>query len=200
MKIAVYSGSFNPFHKGHIAVIKYLLNVAGYDRVYLIVSPHNPFKDASLASSSEQRLSEVQEAIARNGLGDRVVVDDIEFSMPLPSYTIRTLDALQLREPGNRFTLVIGGDNVSRMLEWKEAERLMQQYGLVVYPRKGSNMVRDTRILKEKHRNAEKLFDEGSKHKPFHIKLLKDAPYVDISSSEIRDMISRGKDVTSLLA
>lgn len=200
MKVAVYSGSFNPFHKGHIAVIRYLLDVAGYDRVYLIVSPHNPFKEASLVDSSEVRLAAVREAIGRNGLQDRVLVDDIEFGMPLPSYTIRTLDALQEREPENRFTLVIGGDNVSRMLEWKEAERLMEQYGLVVYPREGFNMVRDARILKEKHRNAERLFEEGGKHKPFHIKLLRDAPLVSISSSQIREMASRGEDVTPLLA
>lgn len=200
MKVAVYSGSFNPFHKGHIAVIRYLLAVAGYERVYLIVSPHNPFKEASLADSGEKRLAAVREAIQRNGLQDKVLVDDIEFGMPLPSYTIRTLDALQEREPANRFTLVIGGDNVSRMLEWKEAERLMEQYGLVVYPREGYNMVRDARILKQKHRNAERIFEDGGKHRPFHIKLLKDAPLVEISSSEIREMISRGEDVTPLLA
>lgn len=200
MKVAVYSGSFNPIHKGHIAVIRYLLDVAGYDSVYLIVSPHNPFKEVSLADSGEKRLAAVREAIRRNGLQDRVLVDDIEFGMPLPSYTIRTLDALQAREPANRFTLVIGGDNVSRMLEWKDAERLMEQYGLVVYPRKGYNMVRDARILKQKHRNAERMFESGDRHKPFHIKLLKDAPLVEVSSSEIREMISRGEDVTSLLA
>lgn len=199
MKIAVYSGSFNPFHIGHLAVVRYLLERGGFDRVYLVVSPRNPFKDSSLADSGRERLDAVRRSIERNGLSGKVLVDDIEFHMSLPSYTIRTLDALQEREPRNRFTLVIGGDNLPEMLSWKEGRRLLEQYGVVVYPRSGYNMVRDCRILKTKHRNEEVLFGE-EKHKPLHIKLLKDAPLVDISSSQLRQMAAEGKDTGSYTA
>lgn len=194
MKIAVYSGSFNPFHIGHLSVVHYLLEHADFDRVYLVVSPRNPFKDASLADSGEERLKTVKSAIERNGLSDWVMVDDIEFHMPLPSYTIRTLDALQEREPSNRFTLVIGGDNLSQMLSWKEGGRILWQYGVAVYPRSGFNMVRDCRILRTKHRNEEALFGV-EKHKALRIKLLKDAPLVNISSSQLRQMAADGEDV-----
>lgn len=193
MKIAVYSGSFNPLHIGHLTVVRYLLERGGFDRVYLIVSPRNPLKNPSLADSGPERLSAARAAIERNGLSDRVLVDDIEFHMAVPSYTVRTLDALQEREPANRFTLVIGGDNLPEMLSWKEGKRIMEQYGVVVYPRSGYNMVRDCRILRTKHRNEEALFGE-EKHKPLHIKLLKDAPLVDISSSQLRRMAANGED------
>jgi len=167
--------------------------------VYLIVSPHNPFKDPSLYDSGEERIETAREIIERHGLTQKVKVDDIEFSMPVPSYTIRTLDALKTREPGNRFSLVIGGDNLSQMLEWKEGERILTEYGIVVYPRSGFNMVHDCAVLKQKHRNAEKIFGSAI-HKPYHIKLLKDAPLVNISSSEIREITAKGENADDYLA
>lgn len=202
MNIAVYSGSFNPFHKGHLTVVRYMLEHCAFDKVYLIVSPQNPFKDSSIADSGDMRLRSVNEAIERNGLATYVLVDDIEFGMPLPSYTVRTLDALQAREPENRFSLIVGGDNLHTMLSWHEGERIMTQYGIVVYPREGYNLVRDCRVLREKHHNAERIFSDSPefRHKPLRIKLLRDAPLIDISSSQIREMVSRGEDVSHLLA
>lgn len=215
MKVAVYSGSFNPMHVGHLQVVRYLLDQAGYDMVYLIVSPHNPFKDAGIADNSRERYLAACEAIERNGLQDRVMVDDIEFGMSQPSYSIRTLDALKAREPRCRFTLVIGADNLGEMLRWKEGARLMSEYGIAVYPREGFNMVHDCSVLKRKHKNAEMVFEgkesagetgavSGQKKSPkssiLHIKLLRDAPLVTVSSTQIRQMIARGEDVSSMLA
>lgn len=209
MKIAVYSGSFNPMHIGHIAVVRYLLDHGGFDMVYLIVSPQNPFKDGSIRDNARERYLGAAEAIRRQGLENRVKVDDIEFGRPAPSYTINTLDALKEREPRNRFTLVIGGDNIGAMLKWKEGERLLCDYGIVVYPREGYNMVREARILKQQHRNAEILFGDAQghpwgsaefKHRPYRIKLLKDAPLVTISSTQIREMIRQGLDASEYLA
>lgn len=199
MKVAVYSGSFNPMHIGHLSVIRYLLENAGYDKVYMIVSPHNPFKDPGIADNSAQRLQAAREAIERHGLQDRVLVDDIEFGMSQPSYSIRTLDALKAREPRNRFTLVIGADNLSEMLRWKEGERLMSEYGIVVYPREGFNMVHDCKVLKTKHKNECNIFNIP-KHSILHIKLLRDAPFVTVSSTQIREMKAAGRDVSDLLA
>lgn len=146
------------------------------------------------------RLQAARQAIQRHGLGDRVLVDDIEFGRPSPSYTIDTLDALKRREPGNSFTLVIGGDNVEGMPRWKEGERLLTEYGVVVYPREGYDMVREANKLKLQHKNAEKLFSPGCKHRPYRIKLLRGAPFITVSSTQIREMLSRGEDVTALLA
>ncbi len=200
MKIAVYSGSFNPMHIGHIAVIEYLLGHGGFDMVYMIVSPHNPFKNSGLKDNARERYAAACEAIERRGLSARVLVDDIEFGMPTPSYTVDTLDALKKREPENRFTLVIGGDNISELLRWKEGERLLTEYGVVVYPREGFNISSEARKLKLQHRNAERLFAPDAPHRPYHIKLLKDAPLVTISSTTIRQMLSDGNDVSKLLA
>lgn len=206
MKIAVYSGSFNPMHIGHIAVVRYLLEHGDFDMVYMIVSPQNPFKDSSLRDNAAARYSAAVEAVKRQGLEKKVLVDDMELRRseeelcasraqgrtPLPSYTIDTLDALQKREPGNEFTLVVGGDNLESMLKWKEGERLLCQYGIAVYPREGYDIAAE----------AEKLVSkpDAASGKSFRIKLLCDAPLVTVSSTQIRNMIAEGLDATPLLA
>lgn len=170
-----------------------MLDHGGFDMVYLIVSPRNPFKDQSLECSDRERYDAAVQTIERLGLSDRIKVDDIELSMPRPSYTINTLDALREREKDNRFTLVIGADNLPDMLKWREGERILTDYGIVVYPREGYNMVHDCATLKLQYKNSVRVFSPGAKAKPLHIKLLREAAQVNISSTEIRGMIARGE-------
>ena len=105
MRIAVYPGSFDPLHIGHLAILRHLSGM--FDLVYLVISPQNPFKDAAKADNARQRLEAAKAAVKRYP-DLRVKVEDIEFGMPAPQYTIRTLDALRAREPQNQFTLVMG--------------------------------------------------------------------------------------------
>ena len=98
MKIAVYSGSFNPLHIGHQAIMEYLTREKEYDWVYLVVSPKNPLKDSISAESGESRYEAAVAAVKRHP-ELHVWVDDIELRMDPPHYTIRTLDALKQREP-----------------------------------------------------------------------------------------------------
>ena len=190
MRIAVYSGSFDPLHIGHLAILERLTGSGRLDRVYLVVSPQNPFKDSSKALSAEQRYRDAVAAVARHPQL-RVDVLDIELRMPPPSYTIRTLDELRRREPGNSFTLVIGADNLPNLLRWREAERLLAEYGVAVFPRKGVSAEYRRRKLMEACRDypPEKRF----RIRLFHV------PEVDVSSTEIREAQARGEDVSALL-
>ena len=72
--------------------------------------------------------------------------------MPAPHYTIRTLDALKKREPHNEFSLVIGADNLQNIHKWRDAPRLLSEYGVVVYPRTGYDMHRTRQLLLEECR------------------------------------------------
>ena len=115
----------------------------------------------------------------------KVKVDRIELRMPPPHYTIRTLDALREREPGNEFVLVIGADNLERMRKWKAYSRILSEYGVLVYPREGV----DSSAL------TASLLEENPAYK---IRLI-DAPMVDISSTQIREGIQRGEDMSRWL-
>ena len=105
MRIAVYSGSFNPLHIGHQAIMDYLTREKEYDWVYLVVSPKNPIKTTISADTAEARYKAAIEAVKRHP-ELHVWVDDIELRMPPPQYTIKTLDALKQREPENDFNAI----------------------------------------------------------------------------------------------
>ena len=184
MRIAVYSGSFNPLHIGHLAILRRL--AAQFDGVYLVVSPQNPFKDASANETGASRLQAAREAVARHPeLLGKVKVDDIELGMNPPHYTIRTLRALRSREPYNDFTLIIGADNLERFSFWQEHDVILKEFGIAVFPRKGYHRGRlKARLMKE--------------DPAFRIELI-DASLVTVSSTEIREALAAGRDVSSLL-
>lgn len=184
MRIAVYSGSFNPLHIGHLAIMEYLSSGDEFDGVYLIVSPKNPLKDSISADSGESRYKAAVEAVGRHP-DLRVKVDDIELKMEPPHYTIRTLDTLRQREPDNEFTLVIGADNLQDIHRWKDFDRILSEYGVAVYPRKGYDLDEIRRSLLEEN-------------EAYRIDVI-DAPIVDISSTEIRKGLQAGKNMSGFL-
>lgn len=186
MEIAVYPGSFNPLHIGHLAILEYLTHDEGFDSVYLIVSPKNPIKTTITADSALERYQAAVEAVRRHP-GLRVRVDDIELNMPPPQYTIRTLEALSLREPENRFTLIMGADNLCLLRRWREYRKILTEYGVAVYPREGYD---------EQAAAADLLREEGGDK--YCIRLIK-APIVDISSTEIREGLASGRDMSEYL-
>ncbi|MBO6169159.1 MAG: nicotinate (nicotinamide) nucleotide adenylyltransferase [Bacteroidales bacterium] len=209
MRIAVYSGSFDPLHVGHQAIMEYLTHEKAFDWVYLVISPQNPFKDPSKALTGEQRYRAAIDAVRRHP-ELHVWVDNIELAMDPPHYTIRTLDALRRREPENDFTLVVGADNLERMLQWRDAPRILTEYGVAVYPRKGFDVesIRSFLYQKMKELPSPYTLDYSSLHdtpgtvgleesdRMYKIDII-DAPIIDISSTRIRQGIAAGEDMSS---
>ena len=177
MRVALFFGSFNPLHIGHIAICKYLLDSGEIDQLRLVVSPQNPLKDKSQVDNSSDRLEHVR--CSASHLGNKVVVSDIEFSLPAPLYTISTLRQLSAQEPQNEFILIIGADNLAIIEQWKLWENLLKEYQVWVYPRSG--------------------FDGKELCKRYGARLI-DAPNIDVSSTQIRDGEADGKDLSYLKA
>ena len=207
MRIAVYSGSFDPLHIGHQAIMERLTQTREFDWVYLVISPQNPLKDPAKALSAERRYRAAIEAVRRHP-ELHVWVDNIELEMPAPHYTIKTLDALRKREPENEFTLVIGADNLENIHRWRDAPRILGEYGVAVYPRKGYDMERLREMLLEecRHFPVPYVLDASQVGRPsledmdllYHIRLI-DAPIVDISSTRIRQMLADGIDASAYM-
>jgi len=189
MRIAVYPGSFDPLHIGHYAIMEFLTNQEQFDWVYLVISPQNPFKDPSKALNAQKRYRDAVEAVCRHP-ELHVWVDDIELGIPPPNYTIKTLDALKEREPDNEFTLVMGADNLAGLPRWRCSRRILTDYSIAVYPRRGYDSEELLEKLKEHCR---------AKHIKYSNVQLIDAPLVDISSTEIRAAQAKGEDVSDLL-
>ena len=184
MRVAVFSGSFDPLHKGHLAILRSLSSSGAFDCIYLVVSPQSPFKERERNLTARERYLAAVEAAGRYPELN-VRVDDIELNLPPPDYTIRTLDALQSRERDNSFTLVIGADNLDSFRRWYAYERILLEYGVVVYPREGYDI--------------DALRDSLLRENPAYRIQVVDAPLVVISSTEIREKLSRGIRVTEEL-
>lgn len=186
MKVAVYSGSFDPLHIGHLAIMRFLTKETDFDCIYLIVSPQNPFKDPSKADNARMRYEAAVAAAARHP-ELKVRVDNIEMDMDPPHYTLRTLEALKAREPENEFTLVIGADNLDCFMKWHRAKTILSKFGVVVYPRSGYDMKMIRKQILADHPDNQ-----------FKIQLV-DAPILNISSTQIREAAARGEDISGLL-
>jgi nicotinate-nucleotide adenylyltransferase len=180
-KIGLYFGSFNPVHIGHIAIAGYMTEFAGLDQVWFVVSPHNPLKKKVTLLDDHQRLYMVQLAIDDNV---KLKVTDIEFKLPVPSYTIDTLTYLKDKYPNNEFCLVMGEDNLYTLHKWKNADELIKKYPIYLYPRPDSGKPASFLL--------EKILSTADIHSM-------KAPLMDISGTFIRDGIKTGKDMSYFL-
>lgn len=174
MKIGIYGGSFNPVHFGHIGLAQWIVLHTDIDQLWMMVSPSNPLKDSRILSDEQERLRAVRDAVATQcspQAKGKIIVSDFEFGLPRPSYTSNTLRALRSAMPEHEFSLIIGEDNLAILPKWRDWEYIVTNYRIIVYPR---------------HTGAAPLprFEHGN------ILYLSDAPYFDISSTEIRQKCS----------
>lgn len=173
-KIGLYFGSFNPIHIGHMAIANYMLEFTDLDKVWFVISPHNPLKEKKSLLADYHRLKMVEQALEDDY---DMKASNIEFSMPQPSYTIDTLTWLDEKHPDKEFIVIMGGDSIESIHKWKNHEALLKEYKIYVYARPGA-----------KH--------DSQNHK--HIKIYH-APQMEISASFIRNAIKEGKNIRYFL-
>jgi nicotinate-nucleotide adenylyltransferase len=174
-KIGLYFGSFNPIHNGHLILAEQILENSDLDLIWFVVSPQNPFKERTNLLDNRARYFLVQKAIENN---DGFRACDIEFSLPLPSYTIDTLTYLQEKYPDKEFTIIIGEDNLKNFHKWKNYQAILDYYRIFVYPRPNSEK---SELLKKEN------------------VIMIQAPMIEISSSFIRENIRKNKSIRYLL-
>lgn len=173
MKVALFGGSFDPIHNGHIAIANYMVQATDIDELWFLLSPQNPLKTGQKQSSDQVRLAMLQRAIANNS---QFKICDIECSLPKPNYTIDTLHALTKQYPDIQFSLVIGEDNLAVLTHWKDYQSIIEQHIIYVYPR---------------HR------ERATFSHPNIVRT--EAPLFDVSSTEIRQRCQQGRSIAHLV-
>ena len=177
MKIGLFFGTFNPIHVGHLIIANHLAEHSNLDQVWFVVTPHSPFKKKNTLLEDNHRYQMVDRATEDYS---NLHVNDIEFKLPQPNYTINTLTHLEEKYPDYEFCLIMGEDNLKSFHKWKNYELILEQNEIYMYPRISNG-------------NIETRFKD---HKSIiHV----DAPIMELSSTFIRNAIKEGKDVRPML-
>ena len=169
MVIGLYFGSFNPVHEGHVQVARSFQQQSGVDQVWWVLSPQNPFKKINELASFEHRSAMVQLALPQDHK-----LCSIEQTLPLPSFTIQTLTALEQQFPENQWSILMGADSWNALPTWKHGAEIEARYPIWVYPRQGVEA------------QAE-IMREGGCH-------VLDGSFIDVSSTVVRKAVQEGQE------
>lgn len=173
-RVALYFGSFNPVHRGHIALTEWIVEQGLCDEAVLIVSPQNPLKTCAELAPEFTRYQMCELACAESKYPDRIKVSAIEFTLEKPSYTINTLRFLRENFGSEmQFSILIGADNMAIFDKWVGHDEILRDYDVMVYPRSGYDDVKY----------------------PDNVRYLAEAPIFDYAATGIREAIGRGENI-----
>lgn len=171
---ALFGGSFDPVHVAHLIVAEAAAEALGAEAtVRFLPAREQPFKHDAHQATPEQRAEMLDLAVAGN---PRLRVERVELGLPTPSYTVRTLRALAEREPGNRFTLLLGADAARDLAAWWEVEALPALADIVVFARPGATVL----------------------HHPL-VKRIIPVPMIDLSATQVRERVKQGRSIRYLV-
>lgn len=187
LNVGIFGGSFDPLHLGHMACAEFAKEAARLDRVIFVPTHISPFKADEVDDimfSDDERFELLQAALCES---DCFEVSDYEIEKQGISYTCDTLHFFTkfYRDEGidANLTLIIGSDLANELDRWKNASRIAQMANIVCIMRPGYN---------------EKMLPEKVRELGFKVNFIK-SPNVDVSSTQIREMLKAGEDVTGLV-
>ena len=176
-KIGLFFGTFDPIHNGHLRIAKYITEEKLADKVWLVVTPENPIKVGSKISSFNHRFNMTKIATEKY---DNIIPSDLEFNLKKPNYTIDTLEYISNKLKDIEFSLIIGEDNYKIFDTWKDYKKIINKYKIFIYPRKGT-LNENLHII-----NENTMYIGG--------------PRIDLSSTNIRKIVSNNSDPKDLIS
>ncbi|MFR9649368.1 MAG: nicotinate (nicotinamide) nucleotide adenylyltransferase [Rikenellaceae bacterium] len=177
-RVMLYFGSFNPVHRGHIALCEYVIEQGLCDEVALVVSPHNPLKEATGLAPEFERFTMTELATKESKYPDRIKASIIEFLLEKPSYTLNTLDYLTANHGElMEFSILMGEDNLAIIDKWRDYQTILTDFKVYVYPREGVD--------------ATRFID--------CVTVLHDAPLHNFSSTSVREALVKGVSVKEMI-
>ena len=182
-KFAVLGGTFDPIHNGHMAVAKGVLEKTGVDKILFIPSGRPPHKDLFEVSSPHDRLEMTKLATEC----DNMEVSSIEIDRDGTTYTVDTIIELKAMLDDVEFKFVTGADALHYVTTWKNYKKLFEICDFIVVGRPGYNK---SSLLSDIH-----YIETNLSGRIEYIEL----PPIDISSSEIRQLVREGKSISGFV-
>ncbi len=180
MKIGLLGGSFDPPHRGHLALALAAMEQLELNEVVFVPANRNPLKTRAVSATGKQRMSMVAAMIADQ---PTMSVSDMELTRGGPSYAIETLQELQMVHPGD-YWFLMGADTLRGFDDWKNPLRLLKiaRLGVVLRPPLG-----ESDVLSRLNPEVEERVD------------LIRMPADEVSSSEVRTRLENGQSIASWL-
>ncbi|GEM_PF-90267 len=209
-RIAVFGGSFDPVHLGHIKLARQVLEHDLADELIFVPAKHSPFKEMSQVDSGAMRLEMLNLAVGealkeqptyKRKLQDgrmvemeyRFGVSDLELQRPGScSYTYDTLMTLSRIYPDADLKFLMGTDCLNELMNWHEAGSLIQKFDFIIYPRPGFHAMSDVELIRTYKMYSGKLVRGRLSSTEF--------PVWDLSSTEVRRRIARHDDLSEYLS
>ncbi len=171
-----FFGTFDPIHIGHIKIASVVQRKFNFERIIFVPSYMPPHKLASGMTPFEHRYNMIKETIGEDN------VSNIELSLPIPSYSYRTIEKLLEKDKTDKIDFIIGYDQFFTIENWKNPEFLKKHVRFIVLPRK----------FKNGQTIGARTF-EYFKNKGYSFKLVENE-FLDYASNDIRDLITQNKD------
>ena len=181
--VILFGGSFDPIHVGHILIARDVKEYLGAQRVVFVPTYHAPLKEGHSASP-EDRAEMVRLAIEGEEGFD---MDEVEIRRGGISYTYETLEYMRNKESRDIY-LLLGSDSVLKLHRWKFPEKVLELSTLVVVDREGK-FTKVKEYMKRRFPNTE----EGRDYLLIHTRR------IDVSSTEIRERLRKGKSIYALV-
>ena len=184
MKIGIYGGTFNPPHLGHLAAARAAMDALGLDKLLLMPAATPPHKELPPGSPpAADRLAMAEKLADALLMPKAVQVSALEMDRPGPSYTADTVEQLHEREPEAQLWLLVGSDMFLSLHTWREPERIMKYASVCAFHRTQADEA--ARFAAQKERLER---DYGAR-----IQLIPVPGLVEISSTRLRELLSRGE-------
>jgi nicotinate-nucleotide adenylyltransferase len=177
MKLALFGGSFDPPHLGHLAFARFVLDALAPDRLLWLPAGRQWQKPDQIMAAGVHRSAMVKRLIADEV---RFLVDERELHRRGPSFTADTLREFAAQQPGAELLFLIGQDQYARLPTWYQVETVVALATLVVVPRAGEAVVTPPGL-------------------PAHRLQVLDLPDIPLSSTAVRDAIARGEDISPMV-
>ena len=183
MRVAIFGGTFDPVHQGHMIIAEQVMGELGLDRILFVPGGIPPHKEASsVRATAEDRYAMVEAAVAGN---QRFSADRVEVDAGRPMHSVETVGILKGRSPDDEWFFVTGADEVSNLLSWKEPDRLLEEVVMVAATRPGYDLSRLDH-LEVGLRNFDRIIPV-------------ECTRVDISATAIRRRMLQGKSIRYLV-
>ena len=177
MKLALFGGSFDPPHLGHLAFARFALEALAPDRLLWLPAGRQWQKPDQIMAAGLHRVGMLRQLIAGE---PRFAIDERELHRRGPSFTVDTLREFKAQDPDAELMFLIGQDQYARLPTWYRAEAVAQMATLVVVPRAGEPVVTPPGL-------------------PPHRLQVLDMPDIPISSTAVREALARGDDISPLV-